>query len=114
MVLSGRGNNEMFIDLKQAKVMPKVLNDCIDRELPRALKMAPAADVINLAIVSSGMQEVDRKDVSDQLLTDVMAKQKDLEDTIAQLKAVNSRLSSEQSALLDKVLSNESLIEPGV
>ena len=92
MVLSGRGNNEMFIDLKQAKVMPKVLNDCIDRELPRALKMAPAADVINLAIVASGMQEVDRNDQSDALLTEVMAKQKDLEATITQLKAINNEL----------------------
>ena len=103
MVLSGRGNNEMFIDLKQAKVMPKVLNDCIDRELPRALKMAPAADVINLAIVSSGMQEVDRNDASDALLTEVMAKQQDLEATIGQLKAVNSRLSTENANLNKEV-----------
>jgi len=104
MVLSGRGNNEMFIDLKQAKVMPKVLNDCIDRELPRALKMAPAADVINLAIVSSGMQEVDRKDVSDQLITEVIAKQESLDATIAQLKAVNAQLSTENANLKQGVV----------
>ena len=97
----------MYIDLKQAKAMPKVLNDCIDRELPRALKMAPAGDIINLAIAASGMHEVDRNDPSDALLTDVMAKQADLDTTIKQLEGYNRQL-KEKNASLAKDLASAS------
>ncbi len=103
MVLTGRNNNEMYIDLKQAKAMPKVLNDCIDRELPRALKMAPAGDIINLAIAASAMHEVDRNDPSDALLADVMAKQADLGATLKQLEGYNRQL-KEKNASLSKDL----------
>ena len=88
MVLTNRGNNEMFIDLKQAKMMPKVLVDALERELPRALKMAPAADIINMSIQTASLQEYDRNDANAALVADVLAKQDDLNATIKQLQAV--------------------------
>ena len=90
MVLTQRGNNEMFIDMKQAKMMPKVLVDAIERELPRALKMAPAADIINLSIQTASLQEYDRNDANDALLQDVLTKQQALNDTINQLQLVST------------------------
>ena len=36
MVLTSRGNGEIYIDLKQAKAMPKALVDGLEREIPRA------------------------------------------------------------------------------
>ena len=89
MVLTNRNNNEIYIDLKQAKHMPKTLVDSLERELPRALKMVPAGDIINLAIQAATMPEIDRHDVSDALVQEVLAKQTDLNTTIEQLQAVN-------------------------
>ena len=99
MVLTNRNNNEIYIDLKQAKHMPKTLVDSLERELPRALKMVPAGDIINLAIQAATMPEIDRHDVSDALVQEVLAKQKDLDATIKQLQAVSTAKDHEISKL---------------
>ena len=88
MVLTGRNNNEIYIDLKQAKAMPKALVDSVEREIPRAMKMLPAGDVINLSIAATAMSEIDRNDTSDALVQEVLAKQSELDATIKQLQAV--------------------------
>ena len=101
MVLTSRGNGEIYIDLKQAKAMPKALVDGLEREIPRALKMLPAGDVINMSIQATTLSEIDRHDSSDQLMQDVMAKQKALESDIQHVKALNGAKDREITRLND-------------
>jgi hypothetical protein len=99
VVLTGRNNNEIYIDLKNAKAMPKSLVDGVERELPRALKMLPASDVINLSIQATAMSEIDRHDTSDHLMQDVLAKQADLENDIKHVRALNGAKDKEIARL---------------
>lgn len=99
MVLTGRNNNEIYIDLKNAKAMPKALVDGVERELPRALKMLPASDVINLSIQATSMSEIDRHDTSDALVQDVMAKHEALERDIQHVRALNGAKDKEIARL---------------
>jgi hypothetical protein len=99
MVLTSRGNGEIYIDLKQAKAMPKALVDGLEREIPRALKMLPAGDVINMSIAATTLGEIDRHDSSDQLMQDVMVKQKALESDIQHVRALNGAKDKEIARL---------------
>ena len=101
MVLTGRNNNEIYIDLKNAKAMPKSLVDGVERELPRALKMQPASDVINLSIQATAMSEIDRHDTSDALMQDVLGKQAALEKDIQHVRALNGAKDREIARLND-------------
>ena len=99
MVLTGRNNNEIYIDLKNAKALPKSLVDGIEREIPRAMKMLPSSDVINLSIQATTLNEIDRHDVSDALAQDVMAKHAALEKDIQHMRALNGAKDKEIARL---------------
>ncbi len=99
MVLTSRGNGEIYIDLKNAKTMPKVLVDSIERELPRAMKMVSAGDLINLSIQATTMTEIDRNDQSDAAISGVMAKQAELEKDIQHVRALNGAKDKEIARL---------------
>ena len=42
MILTKRGSNDMYIDMKEVKTVPKVFVDALERQLDRAMRMVPA------------------------------------------------------------------------
>jgi hypothetical protein len=97
MVLKNRSGNNMFIDLKNGvERMSKDVMSAAVRELPRAMKMASSEDIVNLVLSGANMTEIDRDDADDQLLTEVLHQQKDLNATIGSLRAKDKK----QAALI--------------
>ena len=105
MVLKGRGQNNMFIDLKNGvDRMSKDVMDAAVRELPRAMKMASSEDIVNLVLSGANMNEINRDDADGRLLNEVLAKHKETDALIKSLQVRDqsqTKLIAELQAELD-------------
>lgn len=103
MVISKRGGNNMFIDIKDVERISADVMDAAIRELPRAMKMAPSEDIVNLVIKGSNMVEIDRSADNAGLVQDVMQKLSDVTALCQQLKTNNAALVADNKALAAKI-----------
>ena len=104
MVIKNRGSNSMFIDLKNGvDHMSKDVMDAAVRELPRALKMAPAEDIVNLVLSGANMYDIKRDDPDSALLAKVLTQQKEMGDTLSQLRTQDVKQKKIISELRDEL-----------
>ena len=89
MVLTGRNNNEVYIDLKNVKQVPKSIVDALDREMGSAMKMLTAADKVNLRLAVTSVPEIDRDAANAELTQRALSQLEDSNQLIDQLRASN-------------------------
>jgi hypothetical protein len=89
MVLTGRNNNEVYIDLKSVKQVPKTIVDALDREMAQSMKMLTAADKVNLRLAVTSMPIIDANDNNAELIADVQAQLEQSNALIAKLQQAN-------------------------
>ena len=88
MILTKRGSNEMYIDMKEVKTVPKVFVDALERQLDRAMRMVPAQDVLNMHLQSGNYAEYDRNEAQSDVLRKALNAVSDNQAIINDLKAV--------------------------
>ena len=88
MILTKRGSNEMYIDMKEVKTVPKVFVDALERQLDRAMRMVPAQDVLNMHLQSGNYAEYDRNEAQSDVLRKALTAVSDNQAIINDLKAV--------------------------
>ena len=88
MILTKRGSNEMYLDYKDVKVLPKHFVDALERQLDRAMRMVPAQDVLNMHLQSGNYAEYDRNEAQSDVLRKALNAVSDNQAIINDLKAV--------------------------
>ena len=103
MILTKRGNSDMYIDFKEVKTMPKHFVDALERELPRAMRMVPAQDLLNMHLQTGNFAEYDRHDANADVIRRAQAQLADNQALIADLKSSNKHLADSNTKLSTEV-----------